>query len=243
MSTLVDVGENAQILKNAYSVLSAQPCVDGQGSIYVFTSPLSGAGTSYVARNMALIAAQQASDQDQVLLLDMDIQKNSQSAYFFTPSAQELIGTPQGPYDATFGTVPFWRVTPSMVNEQGQNVTDSHFMSLYILQRQRLAFNHFHWERFKAGQNAHVQNSRPYWQALRNRFSAIFVDTPALDRADIVSSVCTDADANVLVCNSANAKSETLARAAQYLKDHSAQCAGVILNDVPTAPAMIGGTL
>ncbi len=238
MSAPVD---NTQSLRSVYEQLTAKPRADSHGSIYVFTAARSGIGTSYVARSIAKIAAEQAPDGGQVLLVDMDIQNNAQSSYFFAPETQARLGAPDGPYDATFGQTPFWRVTPSMLNEQGQNVTDAHFMSLHIVSSLGLAFNHFHWEQFLGGQNAHLQNARAYWHKLREHFTAIIVDTPALDRADILSIVCPEADANILVSAHEDSRAQSLADAAKKISDIGANCAGVILNEKPAAVSEYGG--
>ncbi len=241
MQVSADTTINDKNLQVAYESLAAERRDDGLGIIYAFTSPHTGAGTSYVVRGMAKIAAKNASANQQVLIVDMDIQNNAQSAHFFAPDSQSIRGMLQGPYDATFGTTPFWRVTPSMVNEHGQNMSDSHFMSLYICEDGHLAFTHFHWERFRQGQNAHIQNSRAYWHALRSKFYAVFVDTPALDRGDIASSVCGEADMSILVSSAAAAKSQALLDAANYLDQHEGVCAGVIINDAQIVHSSYGG--
>jgi len=230
-----------QSLQNAYQDLSRERRADGRGCIYVFASPVTGEGTSYVARNMAMIAAESAPVGGQVLLVDMDIRNNAQSAYFFAPDTQSMLGVPEGPYDASFGTAPFWRVTPSMVNEQGQNITDSHFMSLHMLSGASLAFTHFHWEQFRDGQSVHLQSARAYWHKLRDHFSAIFVDTPALDRADILNTVCQEADANILVSSTPTSNTQSLTDASNKITALGARCAGVILNDGPTSLPGYGG--
>jgi Mrp family chromosome partitioning ATPase len=232
-------GEN---LRQVYRQLSTPGRFDGKGSIYVFTSPKTGAGTSFVARNMAMIAAheigQGANAGAHVLLLDMDLQNNAQSNYFSSPEAQAQYGAAQGPYDATFGSVPFWRVTPSMVNDQGQSVSDSAFMSLHLLPHAGISFSKFHWENFRPGQNVHIQNARPFWHALRDHFAAVIVDTPALDRADILSTVSMEADQTILVAPGSAARDPELSAAYQRVNNLGASCAGVIFNDGPTgAPA------
>ena len=223
-----------QNLQGVYEHLAAETRADGKGKIYVFTSPKSGSGTSYIAREMALIAAGATQADQHVLLLDMDLQNNAQSAYFFGHENQSIYGAPNGPFDATFGTVPFWNVTPSAVNEQGQNVSNNHFMSLHMLDQTGISFSHFHWEKFIDGQNVHVQSARPYWHVLREHFSAIFIDTPGIDRANVLHTVAAEADANVLVSASSDANSPVLSELMHSITDMGASCAGVILNDGPS---------
>ena len=222
---------NADNLRQAWLRLSQDRRPDGRGSIYALTSPVSATGTSYVARNMALIAAQQMSIGKQVLIVDMDIQSNEQANWF--SSAQSHYGIPEGPYDACFGTVPFWRVTPSMVDDNGQNLTDSHFMSLHVVNAANIAFTKFHWEQFRQGQSVHIQNARGYWHKLREHFGAIIVDTPALDRADIITTICPEADSTILVSATKDANAKPLGDAFTRIKVMNGRCAGVILNDAP----------
>lgn len=224
-------GQQDEKLRGVYQQLAADSRADRKGKIYAFTSPKTGSGTSYIARQMALIAAEEIEADQHVLILDMDIQNNAQSGHFFAQETQTYYGAPTGPYDATFGTVPFWSVTPSSVNEHGQNITDTHFMSLHIVERAGVSFSHFHWERFKDGQNVHIQNARPYWHALRNHFSAIFVDTPALDRANVLGTVCPEVDTNILVSATTDAQDQSLSDLMKNITEKGGTCAGVILND------------
>ena len=226
-------GTNADNLRLAWQTLSQDKRPDGRGSIYALTSPTSGTGTTYVARNMALIAARQMPAGKQVLIVDMDIQSNEQANWFFSPQTQSQYGIPEGPYDACFGTIPFWRVTPSMVDDNGQNLTDSHFMSLHVVNSANIAFTRFQWEQFRDGQSVHIQNARGYWHKLREYFGAIIVDTPALDRADIITTICPEADNTILVCASKNANEKPIGDAFTRIKAVNGRCAGVILNDLP----------
>jgi len=224
---------NAQNLQLAWQGLSQNKRADGRGSVYVFTSPASKAGTSFVTRSMALIAAAALPKDKQVLIVDMDIQSNAQASWFFAPQALSQYGNPEGPYDACFGTAPFWRVTPAMVDDAGLSLTDSHFMSLHMVSAANVAFTCFQWERFRQGQTAHIQNARGYWHSLRQRFGAIFVDTPALDRADIISTVCPEADSTILVSTAREAHAKSLGDAYVKIGAMAGRCAGVILNELP----------
>jgi len=229
----MDTRSNTQNLQIAWQSLSKSQRADGRGSVYVFASPASKAGTSFVTRSMAIIAAASLPKEKQVLIVDMDIQSGAQAGWFFSQQAQMQYGNPEGPYDACFGTVPFWRVTPSVVDDDGQSLTDSHFMSLHMVGAANVAFTSFQWEKFRQGQTAHIQNAREYWHNLRQYFGAIFVDTPALDRADIISTVCPEADSTILVCAAQDTQSKSLGDAYVKIDAMAGHCAGVILNELP----------
>ncbi len=243
MPTPADIGGNAHNLSQVYAQLSQEKRADGQGSLYVFCAAKSRCGTSYVARNMAMIAQQSLPRGGQVLLIDMDIQNNAQSAYFFSPESQASYGAPTGPYDAGFGEMPFWKVTPAVVGVDGENVSSSHFMSLHAVTDPSIMFTHFHWEHFRQGQNVHIQNARNYWHKLRQHFAVIIVDTPAIDRSDILETICPEADANILVCANNDACSQSLTSVANRLQGMGARCAGVILNQAPLATGNYGGAI
>ena len=243
MYSSADTGGNAHNLSAAYTRLSTNKRADGQGSIYVFCSAKSQCGTSYVARSMALIAEQNLMPGEQVLLVDMDIQNNAQSSYFFAPENQTYYGLPSGPYDASFDVQTFWKVTPAIVDNDGENKSDNHFMSLHKPEALSMMFTHFHWEHFLQGQNVHIQNSREYWHKLRQHFSVIIIDTPALDRADIIGTVCPEADACILVSTNQDARSQSLTDIATHVQSLGGTCAGVILNQPPIQTTNYGGAL
>jgi hypothetical protein len=225
--------ENLDNLRSAFQQMKGDARADGRGKVYAFMSPFSHAGTSYVARNIALIAAEGIDAYKKICIIDMDLQNNAQSNWFFSPQIQSIYGAPQGPYDATFGQIPFWRVTPSMVNEVGKNVTDQHFMSMHILAAAKVSFTHFHWEKFRQGQNVHIQSARAFWHALRENFAAIFVDIPAFDRSNLIDAVCPEMDVNVLVAPHSMSRNPELDHAHARITSLGAHCAGVIMNDPP----------
>ena len=242
MRTTVDtgIGENAQNLRTAYEQLRNKKRADHKGQIFVFSAAQSGCGTSYVARNMALVAGQNLLEGEQVLLVDMDVQKNAQSDYFATPEAAHRYGETTGPYDASFQCDPFWKITPSVVGDPERMTSNAQYMSLHMLGHTPLSFTRFHWEYFKQGQNVHIQNARAYWHALRDHFAVVIVDTPAMDRSHIHDTICPEADANILVSSHVDARSQALSNAATDLKKMGAQFSGVILNHMPSSAQHYG---
>lgn len=236
----IGIGENAQNLRTVYEQLRDKKRADHKGQIFVFSAAQSGCGTSYVARNMALVAGQSLLEGDQVLLVDMDVQKNAQSDYFSTPEAGRRYGGVSGPYDASFNVEPFWKITPSVVGDPEHLISNGHYMSLHMLGNIPLSFTRFHWEYFKHGQNVHIQNARAYWHALRDHFAVVIVDTPAMDRSHIHDTICPEADANILVSSHVDARSQALSNAATDLKKMGVQCSGVILNHIPSTAKNYG---
>ena len=233
---------NQVSLQKTWQGLSDAPCPDGQGKIFAFVSAKSNSGTSFIVRQLAQIASLQSQTSNRrVLIIDMDLQKSAQAEWFFSPRAQTQFGPPQGPYDACFGAEPFWRVTPSMVGRDGLNQSNSVYMSLHMVPQSHLTFSCFHWEKFMPGQTVLIQNARQYWHALRAQFGAILVDIPALDRADLIGTICPEADQTVLVSDLRDIHSEIMGQAYRRLQDMNAHCAGMILNELPVGSQMHGG--
>lgn len=255
-----DLDHNARSLRAVYGQLSAlignmpaDPAAtdasgDELGAIYAFCSARSQSGTSYVARNMAINAAQMINEQsnvdgsnvqgmpdtnNRVLLIDLDIGANTHSTWFFNQAQSLGQALPHGPYDATFSQLPFWRVTPSMVNDQGQNITDTHFMSLHMMHDIPLSFLHFQWDLFRQGQAVHIQNSRQYWHELRRQYRAVFVDIPAQDRSSLLNSIALDADTNVIVTSPEQSQTSEIDDLSNHLSSLGANCAGVVVNQIP----------
>ena len=232
---------NTQQLADVFQTLSAVPRADGGGQGFAVASHKSGAGTSYVARQLALAASAHKTSSKRVLLLDADIQNNAQSQALFAPEATAIYGTPHGPYDATFGQIPFWMVTPATIGTDGLCASDAHFVSLHILLQNDLAFTHFHWEQLREGQTVMIRNARNYWHELRQQFAFTIIDVPALDRADITNEICKEADTTVLVAGSGDTHSAELSTAFAKLGGQNCHCAGMIINDVPVHMSGYGG--
>ena len=236
---------NIQALEQVWQGLSAGRTSE-RGQLFSFVSPFSGNGTSYIVREMAMIAARQNQENGnpaRILIVDMDIQNSAQAEYFFSNSAMAEYGAPEGPYDACFGAEGFWRVTPAMLGDDGHALTDAHFMSMHVLPSLALGFTNFHWQKFKRGQTVHIQEARNYWQNLREYFSDIFVDIPALDRTDILKTICPEADKTVLISNPADANLRPIGDLYAKLVNMNANPVGMIINELPRSNSRYGGNL
>ncbi len=236
---------NARSLQNAWQSLSVSERPDGRGAVYAFFAGQSGCGTSWVVRNMAHIAALKPAGamgtNRRVLIVDMDLQNSAQAGWFFSPEGVARYGQPQGPYDAAFGMEPFWRVTPAMTGADGLPLNNGNFMSLHTTPYANLAFTLFHWEKFLPGQNVHILNARAYWHELRSQFSTILIDLPALDRTDILGSVCPEVDSTILVSAAASVNAPENGQAHRRILETNGRCAGMILNERPTHNLAHGG--
>lgn len=207
------------------------PRPDGRSQIVSVTSSISNNGTSHVARTLALLAAQHFSVSGQrVLLVDFDLDKQSQGPFFSRPEAGRTYGEMQGPYDATFGQTPFWQISPNALSGSGPQGNDNSYCQLFLVGQTGLAVTQFDWAAVKSGQKVLTVASRNYWQALRDNFGFIIVDCPAYDRTDIGLQIFPEADKTVLVSQEHRRADPVHSTLFQTISNAGGHCAGLILN-------------
>jgi len=210
---------------------------DGKAHILALTSTHSGVGTSYVARELAILAAQHYTAYGQrVALIDLDIAGLAQYAYFsqrneFMP--QESAISLQGPYDATFGCSPFWQVSPDNLDDMGVRKNAALYGAMYLVGETGLTITKFNWDELKEGQNVHLSTAPEYWAALRDNFALVIVDTPAFDRSDTALTVIPEADKTVLVTEPNRASDPALQHLSDKILHHHGHCAGLVVNEGP----------
>ncbi len=205
---------------------------DGGAHIVALTSAFSQSGTSFVARDLALLAAQHYMPQGgRAALIDFDVNQQTQAAGFDTPKSIAKHGALQGPYDASFGQTPFWQVSPEMVSGDGKRGKSASHCGLFFVGETGLAVSRFEWETVKDGQTVHVTKAPDYWQAARSQFSVIIVDCPAFERTDIALNVICEADATILISPKHRSTDLELVSLAQTISASGGTCAGMILND------------
>lgn len=204
---------------------------DGHGQVVAIVSPHTGSGTSYVSRNLAILAAEHYGAYGQrVGLIDLDFSQQAQSAYFQTAGAQSKHGAVHGPYDATFGETPFWQVSPDSVAEDGSRQGDGLYCCLHLVADTGLAFTQFQWAQVKQGQAVHVVHVREYWHKIREHFALVIIDAPAFDRSDTAMTVISEADQTAIVNLTQRSTDPENADLASRIAAAGGQCAGMILN-------------
>ena len=223
---------NQDPLQSVLSALCSPPRVDGRGPVIAVTAAHDGVGSSYVARNLAILAAQHYGPFGQrVALVDLDLSQQAQSAFFADPMQQAAYGPLQGPYDATYGKAPFWQVSPDGVDEDGNRKSAARYGALYLVGDTGLTVTKFNWDEIRDGQNVHLVASRDYWHALRDQFAVILVDTPSFQRADTALTVIPEADKTVIVCDGASASDPAQKALEGRITDSGGSCAGLVINE------------
>lgn len=224
-----------------FEALSRTPRADGAAKIIALVSPFTKSGTSHVAKELSLLAAGHYVPRGgRVALIDFDVNQQTQCEGFDRPKSIGDHGVIQGPFDATFGQVPFWQVSPDMVAGDGQRTQAALHCGLYFVGETGLAVSSFDWKTVKAGQTVHVRRSPEYWQAARSQFSFIFVDCPSVDRSDMAMDMIPDADAAVIVSPELRVSDPAHDALAQKIADVGGICAGKILNTGPAVQAYAG---
>ena len=205
---------------------------DGRAPVIALTASDTGVGTSYVARMLALLAAQHYAPYGQrVGLIDMDITQQSQISFFRDAAAQ--YGDIQGPFDATFGQDPFWQVSPDGIDEAGRRKSAALYGGLNLIGDTGLAVSEFRWSEIKQGQSVHICAARNYWNALRDQFALVIVDTPAFDRADTALTVVPEADKTVIICAPDTAHQPSQKALSDRIEAEEGRCAGLVINEGP----------
>ncbi len=216
--------------------LAGQPRPDGRAKIIALTSPYAGVGTSYVARQLALLAAQFYQPQGQrVALVDYDLDQQTQGAFFEAEARQKQYGALTGPFDLTFGQTPFWQVSPSVLDEAGNRIRSSAYAATYLVGDTGLAISRFDWAQIRTGQQVHVRDAPGHWDVLRDQFGLIIVDTPSFDRSDNGIHLFPLADACALVCDMYRSRETALKEFGDKIISIGGQCAGTIINAGPPA--------
>lgn len=220
-------------LQTVLSQLCTPVRSDGRASIIAATSAHTGVGTSYISRNLALLAAEHYNNYGQrVALIDLDLSGQAQFSFFSQPSSAQEHNL-SGPYDATFGRIPFWQVSPDVVDAAGGRANGSKYGALYLLGQSGLVVTKFNWNEVKEGQNVHIITAPEYWDALRNQFALIIIDTPAFDRSDTALSVIPEADKTIIITTTERAQDLDQKQLADNITAYQGVFSGLVLNDGP----------
>jgi len=222
------------VLRSVLSGIYAHKREEGSGKIVQITSAKSGVGTSYIARNLALLAsADLAPSGQRVVLIDYDVYQMAQSHYFFAP---QRVGDMTGPYDASYTQSGFWAAQ----NSQGQSREVSDLCAFYLDNHTGLAVSTFLMDRLSPDERIALRQVPHYWQNLRRHFAFIIVDAPALDRASEALTLAPLSDTTILVADATDAQNPDHESAKNAVLDAGGRYEGLLLN--AGAPAQLVST-
>lgn len=226
MSGRADISLQAahSVLRSVLMGLTVAPPQDGLGQIIQISSASSYVGTSYIARNLALIAATDfCSHTSRVGLFDCDFARLAQTGYFFSAQRAEAMS---GPYDALFGQTGFWTVG----NQYGHQREVDDLCAIYIDNLTGLAVSTIFMDRMAYNERAYIRHSPEYWQVLRSQFSLIFIDGPALDRSQESLTLAPICDSTILVADVNAPNDEMNRRAKEAILRAGGQYGGLLMN-------------
>lgn len=224
--------DNQHPLQAVLSTLCTPARADGRAPVIAVTSAHAQLGSSYVARNLALLAAQYYVDFGQrVALVDLDLATQAQFGFFNTPLQQSVFGPLSAPYDATFGVTPFWQVSPDNLNADGTRMASARYGALHLVGDTGLAITRFNWDEVKDGQAVHIAAARDYWQALRDQFAVVIIDTPSFETADTALTVVPEADKTIIVCDTARGGDPAQKALSDKISDAGGRCVGMVINE------------
>lgn len=213
-----------------FNQLQNPPRADEAGKLVLIGSAYSGSGTSFIARSVALAAAAHYAPLGQrVLLLDYDLYKQSQL------QALMQTGTVNGPYDVSFGAVPFWQVRAGIL-EDSPELPAAAYASLYLQDQSNLAVSVFRWDQIGTNQSVKVVPAPDYWMALRRSFAMVIIDGPALDRTNMSAALYPQVDTTAIIANAQNTGSPQTLQMAQDVQRFGGHFSGLILNDLGREP-------
>lgn len=223
-------------LYGTFANLCAVTRADEAGQIIGTISADSGQGSSYVARELALLAAGYYGPLGhRVALIDLDFSKQSQSVALMQPAMQSRYGCIDGPFDATLGDATyghggFWQVNPANIETPRHH---SDYCGLFLLGDTGLAFTQFQWAHVEEGQSVYVRNAREYWHALRHNFALTVLDIPATDRSQALDILVAEIDQTVIISEADRAQDVSNGALVTRITDAGGKCSGMILNRRP----------
>lgn len=196
-----------------YSVLNP-PTSLGVGLTIQFISANPGEGTSTLARAFALVATTHANGQ--VLLLDMDWERNSQFGFFSDPTHQRVYGTPGQPVDLG--------IDPGMVvRTQGGGFASP--VSVHPIGGSNLLVS-----RYSGSGAPALSNNAAFWHDLRRSVAMCVVDSQPTSRSMDGIVLCGGMDAVVLVVEAEATRIPVVEALRDKMLSHGANVVGVVFN-------------
>lgn len=203
----------------------------GAGAAVMFLGARRSDGVSEIARNFAELSATRAAKS--VWLLDLD---------FFSESQFEALGGRSGqlagPFDMTFGRMPFWRAAPRAYDGgQGEGAVVA-----YRTRTDKLFVSRFNKSALQIEQKLQVAPAPDYWRAVRSNVDMTIVDAPALEQSRAGLALVSDMDGVVLVIDAANGDVGDAVEMRDEVMGRGGRCLGIVVSQlgVPARKNLFG---
>ena len=203
----------------------------GRARVVEFIGASGGEGTSTVAREFALHAAQV--EGRRVWLVDLDLMGQSQVEALSTDATRHG-GVGAGAAATPDGSM-FFTVQPPLKRPDGRPWPDARYLRAHAVGGADLWVTHFRRDALRGRQAVHVLPAPDYWNALRRHADLIVVDAPAAERSHAGLTVAPNMDAVVLVVAADHADTRAPVHLRDALAEAGGHCAGVFVNRVRVA--------
>jgi Mrp family chromosome partitioning ATPase len=205
-------------MQGVWSAVAA--ATGGAGAAVMFMGARRHDGISTVARNFAQLSATRAPRS--VWLLDLD---------FFSGGQFEALGGGNGhfggPFDMTFGKMPFWSASPRAPDgSQGEGAVVG-----YRSQTDKLFVSRFHKSVLGPEQKLQVAPAPDYWRAVRQHVDLTIVDAPALEHSRAGLALVADMDGVVLVIDAENGDVRDAMEMRDEIMGRGGQCLGIVVSE------------
>jgi Mrp family chromosome partitioning ATPase len=225
----VDLSAEMQTLLRSLGPSSAD-----RGRVIQFVSAASGEGTSTIAREFALCAAQRS--RRPVWLIDLDVFGLTQQRA--AAKQTKRFGELGKPAAATPDGSVFFAVQPTAVGEEEGR--QSRYLSARPAAKGKLWITRFHPEKLEAGQSVTLSRWPAYWNALRAHAEFVVIDAPAADRSTAAMTLAPVADLNVMVVAAEAGDARGPAALKEALEQAGGRMAGLVFNRAQaSAPAFL----
>jgi Mrp family chromosome partitioning ATPase len=211
-------------LQGVWSAVAA--ATGGAGAAVMFLGARRSDGISDVARSFASLSASRAARS--VWLLDLD---------FFTDGQFQALGKSNaqfsGPFDMTFGRMPFWRASPRAADgSQGEGAVVG-----YRTRVDKLFVSRFDKSALRAEQKLQVAPAPDYWRAVRANIDLTVVDAPPLELSRAGLALAADMDGVILVIDAENGDVRDAIEMRDEILGRGGRCLGIVVSELGRKPA------
>jgi hypothetical protein len=217
-------------MQGVWSAVAA--ATGGRGSAVMFLGARREDGVSDIARSFAKLSATRAAKS--VWLLDLDFFSDGQFARL-----GGLSGRFAGPFDMTFGRMPFWKAAPRAPDgSQGEGAVVG-----YRTGTEKLFVSRFNKSALQGDQKLQVAPAPDYWRAVRTSVDMTVVDAPALELSRAGLALVADMDGVVLVIDNVNGDVRDAIEMRDEVLGRGGRCLGVVVAGEGKKPKqpMFGG--
>jgi hypothetical protein len=204
-------------LQGVWSAVAA--ATGGAGAAVMFMGARRGDGVSAISRSFAELSASRAARS--VWLLDLDFFSDGQFAALGGGS-----GHFGGPFDMTFGRMPFWKASPRAADgSQGEGAVVG-----YRTTTDKLFVSRFNKSALLGDQKLQVAPAPDYWRAVRNSVDLTVVDAPALEYSRAGLALVADMDGVVLVIDNENGDVRDAIEMRDEVIGRGGRCLGIVVS-------------